>query len=317
MIPTKDEPVSLTHTVSDADIPDGSEGDADMSMSTAARVPSLAASPPIVDLDYTSSSPTSSYASSICDDLGALATQTSPPSDKNCVQRRVKSFMRHKAYSVPSRGQREAFKRNSRRKKDMFVEDPFIPFVSNGPPTLSPAFDPLLSTSGTNVPPTLAQQAELYLPALLEDKCSMKETRGQSAQAGSVSTPYARVAKKSGLTIKIPGLVDRLALRLVHSCNVAEQAEEEDLGYSPDGYTASESSFEGDQDHILRPTSPCSSPDRLSRRELHRRALAPYHRTSNSKRKELWLNSEVVPAVLLSPFSSERDTRSLRSGRRY
>lgn len=308
--------MSLTHTVFDADIPDSSEGDADMSMSTAARVPNLAVSPVTVDLDYTPSSPASSDASSSCDDLGALATQASPPSDKNCVQRRVKSFMRHKAYSVPSRGQREAFKKTSRREKDMFVENPFIPTTSNGQPTLSPAFDPLLSTSGTNVPSTLEHQAELCLPAMLEDKCSMKETRGQSSQAGSDSTPRARVAKKSGLTIKIPGLVDRLALRLVHSCNVVEQVEEEDLDYSPDGYTASESSFEGDQDHILRPSSPCSSPDRLSRRELRRRAVAPYHRTGKPKRKELWLNSEVVPAVLLSPFTSERHTRGLRFGRR-
>jgi hypothetical protein len=288
-----------------------------MYMSTAARVPSLAASPLTVNFDYTSSSPTSSCASSSCDDLDALPAQASRPSDKNFVKRRVKSFMRHKAYSVPSRGQREAFKRDSRGKKDMFIENPFIPFVSNGPPTLSPAFDPL-STLGTDVPSTLAHQAELYLPALLEDKCSMKETleQPQSAQADSVSTPHVRVTKKSGLTIKIPGLVDRLALRLVHSCNVAEQAEE-DLDYSPDGYTASESSFEGEQDYILRPSSPCSSPDRLSRRQLRRRAVAPYHRAGNPKRKELWLNSQVVPEVLLSPLSLERQTRSLRSGRRY
>lgn len=307
--------MSLTDTLFDADIPDSPGEDADMSMSTTAGVPasSFAAPPVIVDPDYTPSSPTSSYASS-CDDLGALATQSSPPSDKNCVQRRVKSSMRHKAYSVPSRGQRETFKRYNRRQKDMFVENPFIPFVSNGPPTISPALDPL-PTSGTNEPSTFARQAEFYLPALLEDKCSMKETRGQSAQAGSVSMPHARVtAKKSGLTIKIPGLVDRLALRLVHSCNVAEQAEEGDLDDSPDGYTASESSFEGDQDHIPHHSSPCSSPDRLSRRELRRRAVAPYYRTRKPKRKELWLNSEAVPAVLLS---SERHTRSLRSGRRF
>ncbi|KAH9073062.1 hypothetical protein EDB83DRAFT_2516815 [Lactarius deliciosus] len=311
-----DEPVSLTHTVFDADIPDNSEGDADISVSTTTCVPSFATSS-FIDLDYTPSSPSSSYASSICDDKGALAAQASPPSDKNCVQRRVKSFMRHKAYSVPSRGQREAFKRNSRSKKVMFVEDPFNPFPSDGPPTLSPAFDPLLSTSGTSDPSILAHQVELYLPALLEDKCSMEETRSQSAQAGSVSTPHVRTAKKSGLTIKIPSLVDRLALRLVHSCNVAEQAEEEDLYYSPDGCTASESSFDSEQDYILRSSSPSSSPDRLSRRSLRRRAVAPYHRMEKSKRKELWLNSEVVPAVLLSPFSSERHTRSLRSGHRY
>lgn len=312
-----DEFVSLTNTVFDADIPDGSEGDANMSLSIAALVPSLAASPVTVDLNYTTSSPTSSYASSISDDLGALAAEASPPSDKICLQRRVKSFMRHKAYSVPSRGQREAFKRYSRRRKDMFIDNPSISSVSNGPPTISPAFDPLLSTSGTNVPSTFVHQAELYLPALLEDKCSMKEIRGQSAQAGCVSTPHTRVAKKSGLTIKIPSLVDRLALRMLHSCNVAEQVEEEDLDYSPDGYTASESSFEDDQDHIMRPSSPCSSHDRISRRKLRRRAVAPYHRRGKPKRKELWLNSEVVPAVLLSPSSSERHTRGLRSGRRY
>ena len=161
----------------------------------------------------------------------------------------------------------------------------------------------------------MAHQAELYLPVLMEDKCSMKETLEQSqfAQAGSVSTPHKRIAKKSGLTIKIPGLVDRLALRLVHSCNVAEQAEE-GRDYSSDGYTASESSFEGDQDHILHPSPPCSSSDRSSRRQLRRRAVAPYHRAGNPKRKELWLASEVAPAVVLS---MDRHTRSLRSGRRY
>jgi len=289
-----------------------------MSMSTATRGPNLAF-PVTVNLDHTSSSPTSSYTSSTCDDLGALTVQALPPFDRNCVQRRVKSSMRHQAYSVPPRGQHEELKRNSKRNsgrmKDMFVENPS---TFNEPPTLSPAFDPL-STSGTDVPSTLTHQAENYLPTLLEDKCSMKETleQSQSAQAGSVSTPHVRVAKKSGLTIKIPSLVDRLALRLVHSCNVAEQAEE-DLDYSPDGYTASESSFEGEQDYTLRPSSPCSSPDRLSRRQHRRRTVAPYPRAGKPKRKELWLNSEVVPAILLSPpFSLDRRTRGLRSGRRY
>ncbi|KAH9177787.1 hypothetical protein EDB89DRAFT_2064740 [Lactarius sanguifluus] len=288
-----DEPVSLTHTVFDADIPDNSEGD--ISVSTTTRVPSLAASP-FIRPDYTPSSPSSSYASSICDDQALWPPRPLHPLIKIACN----------AASSPYASQ-----------CDMFVEDPFNPFASNGPPTLSPAFDPLLSTSGTSVPSILAHQVELYLPALLEDKCSMEETRSQSAQAYSVSTPHVRTAKKSGLTIKIPSLVDRLALRLVHSCNVAEQAEEEDLYYSPDGYSASESSFDGEQDYILRPSSPCSSPDRLSRRETRRRAVAPYYRMSKSKRKELWLNSELVPAVLLSPFSSERHTRSLRSGHRY
>lgn len=282
-----------------------------MYMSTVTRVPSLAALP--VTLNMTSS-PTSSCTSSVCDDLDA---QASPPSGNNFVKRRVKSFARHKAYSVPSRGQREAFKRDSRRKKDMFVENPFIPFISNEPPTLSTVFDP--RALGTALPSTPAQQAELYLPALLEDKCTMKETLEQSQFAQPfVLTPRMRATKKSGLTIKIPGLVDRLALRLVHSCNVAEQAED-DLDYSPDGYTASESSSEGEQDYTPPPSSPCSSPDRLSRRQLRRRAVAPYHRAGKSKRKELWLNSEVLPEVLRSPFSLERQTRtrSLRSGHRY
>jgi hypothetical protein len=259
----------------------------------------------ISTLDHTSSSPTSSYASPPCDYQGALTAQALPPSDRNCVQRSAKSCNRYKAYSVLSRG---------RRRKEIFVENSF---QSNGPPTLSPAFDPF-PISGTDVPSTLAHQAEIYLPPLLEDKCSMKENLEQSQcdQAGSDLTPHVRVAKKSGLTIKIPSVVDRLALRLVHSCNVAEQAEE-DLDYSPDGYTASESSFEGEQDFILRPSSPCSSPDRLSRRQLRRGAVAPYHRAGNPKRKELWVNSEVVPAILLSPCSLDKHTRSLRSGRRY
>ena len=287
-----------------------------MYMSTVTRVPSLAPSPPVtLNFDYTTSSPTSSCTSSICDDLDS---QASPPSGNNFVKRRVRSFTRHKAYSVPSRRQREAFKRDGRHKKDMFVENPYIPFISNEPPTLSAAFDPP-PTLGTGVPSTPAQQAELYLPALLEDKCTMKETLEQSqfAQPGPVLTPRVRATKKSGLKIKIPGLVDRLALRLVHSCNVAEQTED-DLDSSPDGYTASESSSEGEQDYNTPPSSsPYSSSDRSSRRQLRRRAVAPYHRAGKPKRKELWINSEVLPEVLLSPLSLGRQTRSLRSGHRY
>ena len=277
-----------------------------MSMLTAICVPSIA--PATVDLDHTSSSPTPSYVSSTRGNLGALTAQALPSPDRNGVQRRVKSYssIRYEAYSDPSRGRRN--------KKNMFVENSSL---SNGPPTLSPAFDPF-PIPGTDVPSTLARQAEIYLPALMEDKCSMKENleQSQSTQTGSYSTPHVHVAKKSGFTIKIPSIVDRIALQLVHSCNVAEQAEE-DLDYSPDGYTASESSFEGEQDYILRPSSPCSSPDHLSRRQLRRRAAAPYHRAGNPKRKELWVNSEAVPATLLSPCSLDKHTRSLRSGRRY
>jgi hypothetical protein len=136
----------------------------------------------------------------------------------------------------------------------------------------------------------------------------------------------ARATQKTGLTIKIPGLVDRLALRLLGSCSVTKRAEEDEEdagGSSLDGYSASESSSEGDIDDDDDPASRSPSPshDRSSRRKSRRSAAAPYRRAGGKpKRKELWADAETrvggeVPAFLLKPPTIERPrTQVLRSG---
>jgi len=134
-----------------------------------------------------------------------------------------------------------------------------------------------------------------------------------------------RATQKTGLTIKIPGLVDRLALRLLGSCSVTEQTEdEEDVdGSSLNGYSTSESSSEGDIDDDDDPASHSSdrSSRRKSRRKSRRSAAAPYHRAGGKpKRKELWADADtraggVVPVFLLRPPTIDRPrTRVLRSG---
>jgi hypothetical protein len=132
----------------------------------------------------------------------------------------------------------------------------------------------------------------------------------------------------SGLTIKIPGLVDRLALRLLGSCSVTEQTEEDDDldDSSLEGYALSESSSEGDTEDDYNPAfySSSSSPDRTSRRKLRRGAAAPYRRAGGTlKRKELWADADTpagseVPDFLLGPRSTGHPrARALRSGRLY
>jgi hypothetical protein len=108
--------------------------------------------------------------------------------------------------------------------------------------------------------------------------------------------------QNSGLTIKIPGLVDRLALLLLSSCNVNEQTEEgEDVdGLLLDGSITSESSYSsGDDDYTYpsytsSPVPMAAGPDRTSRRK-HRRIAAPYHRAEGKlKRKELWADMDIM-----------------------
>ncbi|KAH9963788.1 hypothetical protein BC827DRAFT_1154283 [Russula dissimulans] len=116
-------------------------------------------------------------------------------------------------------------------------------------------------------------------------------------------------AENNGLLkTKVPDLVDRLALRLLGSCNVTEQASDEDvdaLAY-PASYTSSESSFPDgdidDDDHVGAP-----SPDRSPRRKLRRCAPSPYSRTGG-KRKESWADADTgagsrVPAFRLAGAS--------------
>jgi hypothetical protein len=262
----------------------------------------------------------------------------------SAIRRARSTAARYSAYKLPSREQRHAFNRNTRR-KEMFVnglDDAFIPPAE--PSTVHPTAHLALSSVHvdmaaphveehehlTHIPYDAHSKSDLtikipgavdLLGLQLLESCIVSEQTEEDKEDEDV-VDYA--TQNSGLTIKIPGLVDRLALRLLGSCSVNEQTEEDVDNLSLDGSIASESSSSDgdgiDDDH----TSPSYSsslvpavagPDRTSRRK-HRRIAAPYHRAEGkSKRKELWANTDImagsdVPAFLLgSPASVLRSDR--------
>jgi hypothetical protein len=177
------------------------------------------------------------------------------------------------------------------------------------------------------VSPTLLNPIEIYLSSQFSAHCNVAE--GLSTPTDTVLTPTLtphgalHTSQKSGLTIKIPGLVDRLALRLLSSCSVTEQTKEEDLDDSPlGGHASLETSSEDDveDDHNSAYHSSSSSPDRTSRRNLRRGAASPYHRVEG-KRKASWLEVDTptggeVPDFLLGALTTGH-TRAMRSGHPY
>lgn len=278
--------------------------------------------------DYYPTPPIFPYASSHLHKLSMpvddLATKVSK---RNYVHRHTRTSARHSAYSLPSLGQRQAFKRRSPRKKEMFVEGPHLPSVAPVEPTIVPPItDLILPSMHVEVSPTLLNPIEIHLSSQFSAHCNVTES--PSTPTDAVLTPTLtshgtlRTSQKSGLTIKIPGLVDRLALHLLSSCSVMEQTEEDDLDDSSlGGYAPSESSSEDDieGDHNPAFYSSSSSPDRTSRRKLRRGAASPYHRAGGkSKRKVSWVDadtptgSEVPDFLLGSPTTGH--TRALRSG---
>ncbi|KAI0301589.1 hypothetical protein B0F90DRAFT_1817056 [Multifurca ochricompacta] len=192
------ESMSLSDTTSDASLLEILEAKADVSVSPAARVPTS----PTIDYEYPHSPPISPCAIPL--DKLTLDEPTIPVTGHYCVRRRVKSTARHCVYSVPSREQRVVFKRHCRR-KEMFLEDYCNPVASSESSTLSSAPGPVHATSDTGA------------TAIQKNWFGLCPT----------PTPPIYATKKSHLTIKIPGLVDRLALRLLSSCNVMEPAEED------------------------------------------------------------------------------------------
>jgi len=154
-----------------------------------------------------------------------------------------------------------------------------------------------------------------------------RSTENSVPQVGGTAFGYFDLQPK--LKIKIPGLIDRLALRLFHSCNVTGQDEEDE---DVDSYSGSESSssdgdLDEDEDDYDRPSRSSSGveaphPDRSSRRKLRRCAASPYsHIGGKPKRKELWADADTnagskVSAFLLASPSSDCP-RVLRSGRHW
>jgi hypothetical protein len=275
-----------------------------------------------------------------------VSDDRSPPFSQrySAVRRARSTAARYSAYNIPSREQRHAFIRNSRR-KEMFVngvDDAFIPPAK--PSIIHPTADLALPSVHadmaaphveehehlTHIPYDAQSKSDLTIKIpgavdrlglqLLESCIVSEQTEEDKEDEDAVDY----TTQNCGLTIKIPGLIDRLALRLLGSCNVSEQTETEEGedvdidNLSLDGSIASESSFSNsdniDDDH----TSPsCSSspvptvagPDRTSRRK-HRRIAAPYHRAEGKpKRKELWADTDImagsdVPAFLLGSPAS-------------
>jgi hypothetical protein len=144
------------------------------------------------NLECVSTPPTSPYPTSprpLSDDC------STPFSERHWAIRRARSSPRHSPYKIHSREQRQAFIRNHRR-KEMFVDDPHDSFI--------PAAEPS----------TFPYMADLELPSV-----------------GHLSTtPYDayHATQKTDLTITLPGLVDRLGLQLLNSCNVSEKPEEDE-----------------------------------------------------------------------------------------
>jgi hypothetical protein len=268
--------------------------------------------------------------------LPALDDRSTPFSKRYSGIRRARSTAaRYGAYKLPSREQRHAFIRNSHR-KEMFVngiDNTFVPPA--GPSTVHPTAVLALPSVHvdmasphveehehlTRIPYDAQSKSDLTINipsavdrlGLLLDSCIVSEQAEEDEEDEDV-VDYA--TQNSGLMIKIPGLVDRLALQLLGSCKVNEQTEEDEDNLSPDESTASESSSSDgiDDDHTSlsyssSPVPTAAGPDRTSRRK-HRRIAAPYHRAEGKpKRKELWVDTNTlagseVPAFLLgSPAS--------------
>ncbi len=265
--------------------------------------------------------------------------RSTPFSKRSSAIRHARSTAHYSAYKLPSREQRQAFSRKSRRKK-MFadgLDDVFIPPTK--PRTIHTTADPALPSvhvevAAPHVEEHLAampydthlatQQSDLTIkiPSAVDrlglqllNSCIVSEQTEEDENIVDCATP------KSGLTIKIPGLVDSLALRFLGSCNLYEKTQEgEDVDHSSlDGSTASDSSSSDDGDinddrtyssYSSSPTPAAGGPDRAPRHK-HRRIAAPYHRAvGKPKRKELWIDTDIsagseVPAFLLgSPTCS-------------
>ncbi|KAI0249219.1 hypothetical protein BJV78DRAFT_1229155 [Lactifluus subvellereus] len=314
-----DASMSLTDTTSEADILEAND---DMTVSAPDCMPSVSTAPN-VGPNHSLSSPTSQYTASLGDEQPMSDSHATRSSDRRGVLRSARSSPRHNAYTVPSREQRETFKKHCRLRKHIFVNGSLDPFVSSAPTTVSSAFDDDQASSETKAASVSKKLAEPYLSTLFAAQCNiMMNQYAEMDSASNLMTP-ARTSNKSGLTIKIPGLIDRLALRLLGSCNVTEQTGEDEDTDSLDGYSASASESSSDDDGDCADFNfSAQSSDRFSRRKLRRHAIAPYHRAGKPKRKEWWLSRDEeteseVPAFLLTPSATESRARKLRSGRPY
>src|SRR5713226_4976256 len=242
--------MSLADNTSEADILEANDDDISMSGPGALQP----------GLNYLPSPPTSPlYGRPVSDD------RSTPFSKRYLAVRRARSTARYSAYIRPSREQRQAFSRNSRR-KEMFVDgldSAFIPLTEPSAvhPTAdlallsvredmaTPPVEEHLTTMPYDAHPATDQMTRIpdvvdRLGLRLLNSCNVSEqTKEDDEDEDVVNSP-----PKSRLTIKIPGVVDRLALRMVRSCDVNDQTEQgEDVDYlSLDGYTVSDSSSSSD-----------------------------------------------------------------------
>ena len=322
--------MSLADNTSEASLSDVLETNTDIPVPVSTHIPSAVATP---NTDCLPNPPTFSYALPHVHELPMPSDLATKVSKRHGVLRHARTPARHNAYSLPSLGQRQAFKRRSRHKKEMFIEGSHFPSVPLVEPTaVSPAADLILASMHIGVSSTPMNPIEIHLSSQFSAHCNVTENPNIPTDSVLATTPTPHDAlstlQTSGLTIKIPGLVDRLALRLLGSCSVTEQIEEEEDDVddsSLDGYSPSESSSENDveDDHNPAFHSSSSNPDRTSRRRLRRGAAAPYHRAGGKlQRKELWADADApagseIPDFLLGgpPTAGRPRSRALRSGR--
>ena len=303
--------MSLPDNSSEPSLSDNLEADVDIPMLASAHIPSAMATP------NTDCLPTPPYSSSHLHKLsipGDLATEAS---ERHRVHHHTRTSTRYSAYLLPSLGQQQVFQRRS-PKKEMFVEAPYLPSVpSVQPTTVSPTADLVLASMHVEVSSTPINPVEIDLSSQFSACCNVME--GPSILRDSVLIPTL-IPQKSGLTIKIPGLVDRLALRLLGSCSMTEQTEDEEYldDLSPDGYAPLESSSESDIEDNYHPGfySPSSSPDQMSCCKLCYSAASLYHCAGGRlKCRELWVGMDTpagskVPDFLLGPPTTGRPLHS-------
>jgi hypothetical protein len=128
----------------------------------------------------------------------------------------------------------------------MFVNDPRDSLISIAEPSIVPStVDLALPSVNADVAATPVEKQlstapydayratqssdlSIRIPGLVDRLALRLDSCNMSEQTEEDEDVVERAIQNSGLTIKIPGLVDRLALRLLSSLNVEEQIEEDE-----------------------------------------------------------------------------------------
>ncbi|KAI0262604.1 hypothetical protein BC834DRAFT_971968 [Gloeopeniophorella convolvens] len=329
------------------------EADIDIDMDAGfATTLSLAMSPatPSTTGNYTFGS-SSTPAPSPGTDAYRLDLSSAPRSYPLGVQRRHRTSLRHTEYRAIPRDQRKLAKSMTRsfEKFDLKVDDArplhSIPTLLVAESSCGRILDssPVeqLPIPPVEQPPVPETPSEPETPASRADGLIIEDDEENSQDEDEEDVVSASPTRKSGLKIIIPGRIGLLALQLSNHCTLQDDAAPEESDDSEelygtgsdDDYPASGSSISDSGSDALgtspfatislpssRESSPAPEPGPSSGRGRRRRAAAPYSRVARPKRKELWIETEGVPAFLLAHSSSSgssSSTHQTRSGHPY